>query len=518
MSLVEQRNRFLSFAFAAADILVETDLDGRTLYTAGATGALGDPRPDRVGDPLVARLDTTSRPLFSALMRGLRPGRRVGPSRVTIGGREARLSGWRLGDDEAIRWAISFEAVDAPEEMEPDAFSASAHEALQHARDAGEAMVMTVMKVDGLEEIDHLLGPDRAARLETGLTAITQDSVGGGVSRRVNGGRYALIHDEAVDLNALKDSVLELTDAHQVRPVEVSFQSIEDAPEIDPDVAVEAFLYAVNEAAGSSGALNISSLREAANSLARDTERKMNALRMTIAGRVIEPFAQPIHDLNTNELSHYEVLARMPGGKSLSEEVGFAERTGLIQDLDFNMAELAINFLNGHGDRPALAVNISGKSISNPAFGSRLMKMLAEAKIDRGRLMFELTETAGVNDVQTANAVLQKIRKRGHKICLDDFGAGAAGFHYLRDFETDYVKIDGRYIQAANRRDRDSVILRSIIKLSGELGCKTIAEMVESEEQAVALRALGADYAQGYLFGKPAPLKNLADQRPRRVA
>jgi EAL domain-containing protein (putative c-di-GMP-specific phosphodiesterase class I) len=518
MSLVEQRNRFLSFAFAAADILVETDLDGRTLYSAGATGALGDPRPDQVGDPLEARLDRTSRPLFSALKRGLRPGRRVGPSRVTIGGREARLSGWRLGEDETIRWAISFEAVDAPEELEPEAFASSGNEALQQARDAGESMVMTVMKVDGLEEIDHRLGGERAARVETALTAITQDAVGGGVSRKVNGGRYALIHDEGVDLNALKESVLELVNANGISPVEVSFQSIEDAPEIVPDVAVEAFLYAVNEAAESPEGLNITSLREAAQSLAKETERKMNALKMTISGRVIEPYAQPIQDLNTNELSHYELLARLPGGKSLSQEVGFAERTGLIYELDFNMAELAINFLSAQGDRPALAVNISGKSLSNPAFGSRLMKMLADAKIDRSRLMFELTETAGVNDVQTANAVLQKIRKRGHKICLDDFGAGAAGFHYLRDFETDYVKIDGRYIQAANRRDRDSVILRSIIKLSADLGCKTIAEMVESEDQAVALRALGADFAQGYLFGKPAPLKDLADAQPRRVA
>ena len=87
--------------------------------------------------------------------------------------------------------------------------------------------------------------------------------------------------------------------------------------------------------------------------------------------------------------------------------------------------------------------------------------MLADIKIDRSRLSFELTETATIKNVKAANAVIQKIRERGHKVCLDDFGAGATGFHYLRDFPADIIKIDGSYIKRVAKSDRDTVILEA---------------------------------------------------------
>ena len=513
MSIVDQRNRFLSFAFAAADILIETGLDGEVKYCAGATAGLGEPRPDTVGDSLAERLDPTSRPIIRALTRGLKPGRRAGPVRVTIGKREARLSGWRLDDAPLIRWTIVYDAVDAPPELEPEVFQKHAEEALRAARDDGAQLLMTVMKLEGCEDLRAEIGEKRAARIAVSLDAIVSEAVGGGVAKRVRGDRYALIHDEAAELDQLRDNVLDLLNAYDIRPVDVTFSSIDDAPDLDSHIAVEAFLYAVNSAADGPNALDIGSLQQAAKALAAETQRKMHELRTTIAGRVIEPYAQPIHNLTTGEILHYEVFARLPDGRPIGDAVGFAERTGLIHELDYAMAEIALSFLAADGDRPALAVNISGKSIANPAFGVKLMTLLAEAKIDRSRLVFELTETAAVSDPQTANAMLQKIRKRGHKVCLDDFGAGAAGFHYLRDFDVDLIKIDGRYIRSADRRDRDGIILRSIIRLADDMGCESIAEMVETDDQANALQALGATYGQGYLFGKPQPLKTIAPAR-----
>jgi EAL domain-containing protein (putative c-di-GMP-specific phosphodiesterase class I) len=97
------------------------------------------------------------------------------------------------------------------------------------------------------------------------------------------------------------------------------------------------------------------------------------------------------------------------------------------------------------------------------------------------------------------------LQTRGVRICLDDFGAGAASFHYLNALPADFVKIDGRYVRNATANRRDRAFLKAIAKLCRELGTATIAEMVETEAQAAAMTDLGIGYGQGYLFGRPSP-------------
>ena len=121
-------------------------------------------------------------------------------------------------------------------------------------------------------------------------------------------------------------------------------------------------------------------------------------MRTTIAGRVIEPHAQPVVDLATGEIYHYELLLRLPGGAPVQDSVGFAESTGLIYEIDLAMTEIAATFLRDDFDRPALAVNLSGKSIANTTWSKRFLRMLADIKLDRSRLSFELTETATIKN------------------------------------------------------------------------------------------------------------------------
>lgn len=128
-------------------------------------------------------------------------------------------------------------------------------------------------------------------------------------------------------------------------------------------------------------------------------------------------------------------------------------------------------------------------------------------------MSFELTETANVKNIKAANSVIQKLRERGHKVCLDDFGAGFAGFHYLRDFPADIIKIDGAYIKHATRSDRDSALLRGMVELCRNLGTEVVAEFIESKGSAATVKAMGVTYGQGYYFGKPVPLETLKDPR-----
>src|SRR5690606_7138657 len=119
------------------------------------------------------------------------------------------------------------------------------------------------------------------------------------------------------------------------------------------------------------------------------------------------------------------------------------------------------------------------------------------------RLMFEVTETARIDDLGRANAFLQDLRRAGHRVCLDDFGSGQASFQYLRSLKVDLVKIDGSYVRNALKTDDDRKFLRAIIQLCNSLGIITVGEMIENEATANFLRSNGVQYGQGYLFGRP---------------
>ncbi|MEC9249374.1 MAG: EAL domain-containing protein [Pseudomonadota bacterium] len=497
-------------------MLIETDLSGTTEYASGATATLGEPPIESTTCHLADRFDRTSRPIIAALLKSVRPGRRIGPVRVTLNGREAKLSGWTLGDDHKIRWTVCFEALTAPEGVDPQAFERSAGEAISAARAAGEPLSMSVMRIEGIDDLDRQIGPDRASQVQDAISAACDLVVGElGVARHVDNSRTALIHEASADLAELKREIEDLLSENSLEDAVVLIDTVPDAPELEPDIAVQAFIHAVNQAADTDAALDIRSLKDAAAEMLEATTQRMKELRTTIAGRVIEPHAQPIIDLATGDIHHYELLLRLPGGRPIPEAVGFAESTGLIYEIDFAMTEIAATFLRDDFDRPALAVNLSGKSLANTTWSKRFLKMLADIKIDRSRLSFELTETATIKNIKAANAVIQKIRERGHKVCLDDFGAGAAGFHYLRDFPADIVKIDGSYIKRVGKSDRDTAILESMVDLCTKLGAETVAEMIEDESHAKLMKSLGVTYGQGYYFGKPVPLKTLTDPRNR---
>jgi EAL domain-containing protein (putative c-di-GMP-specific phosphodiesterase class I) len=120
--------------------------------------------------------------------------------------------------------------------------------------------------------------------------------------------------------------------------------------------------------------------------------------------------------------------------------------------------------------------------------------------------MFELTESAALDDLAQADRHLQALRAQGCEICLDDFGAGAASLAYLQQLRLDVVKIDGRYIRDLQHGGREATFVKHLVKMCGELGIRTLAEMVETQDAEDAVRRAGVDMAQGWLYGEPTDL------------
>jgi EAL domain-containing protein (putative c-di-GMP-specific phosphodiesterase class I) len=131
------------------------------------------------------------------------------------------------------------------------------------------------------------------------------------------------------------------------------------------------------------------------------------------------------------------------------------------------------------------------------------MTKLSSYKGAAERIMFEITESATIQDLDTVSKYVSILRNSGYKVCLDDFGAGAAAFQYLQKLPVDYVKIDGQYTRRVVGSERDRVLLKNLANMCKDLGIAVVAEQIELPEQAEIMRDMGITLGQGFLFAKP---------------
>jgi diguanylate cyclase (GGDEF)-like protein/PAS domain S-box-containing protein len=228
-------------------------------------------------------------------------------------------------------------------------------------------------------------------------------------------------------------------------------------------------------------------------------------------------YAQPILDLDSNKICQYELLLRLPcegSGEPLPPSAFLygAERFGLIQAIDGWVVRKAIALIAEHGREGrdlVLNVNLSGKSIGDRKLAALIEEALEETGIDPGRLNFELTETAAIANIEDAKAFASRLRSRGCRFSLDDFGAGFGSFYYLKNFPFDYLKIDGDFIRSLPTSPMDQLVVRAIVNIARGMGKKTVAEFVTDAGTVQFLREIGVDCAQGYHIGMPRPISEV---------
>jgi diguanylate cyclase (GGDEF)-like protein/PAS domain S-box-containing protein len=240
-----------------------------------------------------------------------------------------------------------------------------------------------------------------------------------------------------------------------------------------------------------------------------------SGLREALEQHRFELHAQPIVATRASgrDEQHVELLLRLRDvqGQLISPAtfIPAAERFGMMSNIDrWVVRQVLIELVPWLQARPQLhvGINLSGNSLSDPGFLPELLELIAASPLDPQRLLFELTETAVINKLSVASALISQVRERGCRIALDDFGAGLSSFTYLKHFRVDYVKIDGSFIRNLDQDPLDRAIVESINQVAHHLGAETIAEFVESRATFELLGTIGVDYAQGYALGKPIPL------------
>jgi EAL domain-containing protein (putative c-di-GMP-specific phosphodiesterase class I) len=220
-----------------------------------------------------------------------------------------------------------------------------------------------------------------------------------------------------------------------------------------------------------------------------------------------ELFAQPIVDLGTNAVVQRELLIRMRGRDGELIPPGAflpaAEKHGAILDIDrwvvATGADLAAKGLD-------VEINISAASIGDPGLVEHIERELVRTGADPSRLVFEITETALIEETDVAVSLAERLRQLGCRFALDDFGSGYGGFHYLKHLPMDFLKIEREFIRDAATSEADQHVIHAIVGLAHGFGLQTIAEGVEDQETLDLLRELGVDHAQGFHLGRPAPL------------
>ncbi len=478
----------------------------------GATGWLGlaDGRDWR-DRPFTDFLVPADRAVFETSFAAVRSTRRLGPVSVRLKG-ELRETGTAqpvlvflsqierdgpihlvlASSGRFLEWARSV-AQDVP--IDRETFLADLAERLKTARDTDDMqLVLTLLRLVENEESPEFLRQ---------LAAL---SLGGESVGRLSEGRYVVLHEGDAPETA------ELIEALRERSG-VSFESASidlDADELAAPDRMRAFVYTIRRFSDSRRHFDLERLADDRSSVLSDAENRIREFREILDGRRFDLVFQPIVSLAGRRPHHVEALARFDVEHgSPFEMIRFAEDAGMIPEFDIAVTARVIRrlkHLHRNGGGAPVAVNLSANSLADDGFMTGLETLLARHREMREWLIFEVTESARIQDITPVGESLARLREAGYAVCLDDFGAGMSGYQYLRHLPVDFVKIDGAYVRDALNDTQSMAFLRSMISLCRELGIETIAEWVETEEQAAMLADLGVAYGQGWLFGRPRSL------------
>lgn len=532
LELRHQRDRFVAFAFAAADVLIEIDANQLVHYAGGAIQSLTGKSPQRlVGSSCLDLVVAGDRPFVRAALAMASRRKRFGPVSIRLSGAQCgpivvALYGASLPQRNdrtflALRVAAPGQAGEATgletrgKLLDRESFAKVASDIAQTRNGLQAANRMTLLTLGGLEELTKRLDGDVAEQLMAEIVGQLQaNSLEGAAAAQLEREKFGFVHDPDLDASAVEELIEDCARRADPAGRGVTLASTTIAlagDELTETDKAKALVYAINKYAEAHSNFDIGELSEGYRQMAAETLARIRAFRRTIADGAVDMLYQPIVSIKDRKLHHYEALARLRSGgpdASPARFIQFAEEASLIGEFDLMMCRKVVEKMmlaRDHSDRLRVAVNISTRTLENPALVEELTRVLARAAVLRDDLMFEITESWKIANLEAAANVILGIRGRGFPICLDDFGAGSTTFQYLRALEVDYVKIDGMYVRESMTRSNGRTFLKAMATLCRDLGVKTVGEMVETEEMAALLAEAGVVYGQGYLFGRPMP-------------
>jgi EAL domain-containing protein (putative c-di-GMP-specific phosphodiesterase class I)/GGDEF domain-containing protein len=533
-ALKRERDRFVAFAFASADILIELEPNSdRIVYANGAILGFLDKTPEELqGTSFFELVDEGDRDKCKDLLLILRKIQRVDKEGFSLVGRngaplQVTMSGFHLGNvrdniflsisvhrDNENAVAAIFRRDLYSGLLKKDIFIEYANEKIREAVAAGENVQITLLDFPELKAMLDSLPADVATALMSEISEyLREQSVDGDMAGIIGEGAYSVVHHHALNTQKIVDDIVTMTQRAdpEGKGVSARASTIDAKPEhLTPTDSANALLYTINKFASTQGKeFSLESLASGYQEMLQETVVRITEFKQVVQAEKFDIAYQPIVDLKNAIIHHYESLVRLKDGSQFTNPydfITFGEQSGTIIEFDLSMLQRVIETLHlaaKKNNMPLVAVNLSGRSLSSSLFMDAVEKLLVQAGRRRPQVILEVTESAKIDDIHSANKFIQSLRAAGNRVCLDDFGAGESSFDYLRNLHVDFVKIDGSYVKESLLTMRGREMLKAMSALCKDLGMVTIGEFVEDERAAKLLWECGVKFGQGYYLGKP---------------
>lgn len=247
------------------------------------------------------------------------------------------------------------------------------------------------------------------------------------------------------------------------------------------------------------------------------TETAILRLKYALDAGQIIPYFQPLSNLLTGELYGFEVLSRWHhptyGILMPDDFIPLAEAGDLIGDLTENVVTAAAKSAARWPSSLKLSINVSPLELRDWSLPERLFGAVERGGLSMSRIIVEITESALIGNLETAQLIAEDLKRSGARLALDDFGTGYSSMHHLQVLPFDEIKVDASFVRLMNRQRESRKIVAAVVGLGNSLGLTTVAEGVEEQSQADMLVGLGCEHGQGWLFGRPA----CAEEAAKRI-
>jgi EAL domain-containing protein (putative c-di-GMP-specific phosphodiesterase class I) len=532
------RDRFLAFALAGADLLIETDQKLMITDLIGASKSiLGDNPKTWFGRSLWEAFCLTDKAVVRRLGDRITQLGRLpslcltldgfdhnDPSHKTIFRKKVDLGGTIMPSiPDRIFFSLKVQNTNLAEDAQRDevtglldfeGFKALTQSSLT-SEDGQSPSEMKLVRLKGLSEtLDVLSEGDTKVLMGEIGAVLRSNAAGGAAAGQLSEDSFSILPDEksgGVDDERLAQELKAVASAIGLNSdlfvPEIGNLDLKTANLDEGDLA-RALSFVLNDFCRT-GSSPVSTLQDGFKQALALTVQSLDNLKQMIEQQRFTLFYQPVIKLKGRAVHHYEALLRFKDGRNPFDTIRLSEQLGLAQELDLAILKMALDTMQERMDL-RVAVNMSGSSVQSESFRHRMMALIGKEHGLNQRLMFELTESSAIDDMDGAAKFLETLRKKGFEVALDDFGAGASAYSYLRRFDIDYVKIDGQFLGEARHNKRQRALIQSICHLCKSLDTEVIAEMIEDEATAVMCISMGMEFGQGYLFGKPEPEHTIA--------
>ena len=240
----------------------------------------------------------------------------------------------------------------------------------------------------------------------------------------------------------------------------------------------------------------------------KEKRKEFYILQEALDQSLFIPYYQPIVDLKTGKIHAYEVLARLKdhSGEVISAYrfITLAEKLGKIKDIDRIIIKKTLLKKASSKNNFKIFLNLSAAELSDDQFWNYIFSIVNRSGLKPEDIVFEITEREAIKGIGEFQNLISKLKTRGYRFAIDDFGSGYSSFYYLKHLPIDYVKIDGEFVKELSLKDpKSTAFVESIVFLCKKLKIKTIAEFIENESILNIVKKIGIDYGQGYFLGYP---------------